>query len=101
MPAYGDVPRDIFSVVLVLVLLGATLWALRRGARSNVPAHLARWRGRPAPGNAKSIETIQRIALTPQHSLHIVRVHGRELIVATHPQGCALLLETSGGSQCP
>jgi flagellar biogenesis protein FliO len=50
-------------------------------------------------GKSRSIETLQRIALTPQHSLHLVRIHGRELLVATHPQGCALLLETSGRTE--
>ena len=31
--------------------------------------------------------------------LHLVRINGRELVVATHPQGCALLLEIPGGGQ--
>jgi flagellar biogenesis protein FliO len=82
--------RDLLSVVAVLALLGAALWALRRGVGARLPG---------AFGKSRSIETLQRIALTPQHSLHLVRIHGRELLVATHPQGCALLLETSGRTE--
>jgi hypothetical protein len=29
--------------------------------------------------------------LTPQHTLHIVRVNGREILIATHPQGCSVV----------
>jgi flagellar biogenesis protein FliO len=84
------VGREVLAVLAVFALLGTVLWVLRRGVGARLPR---------ASGKSRSIETIQRIALTPQHSLHLVRIHGRELLVATHPQGCALLLETSGGGQ--
>jgi len=80
--------REGFSVLAVFSLLGAVLWTLRRGAG---------WRAaftRRLSGN-KSIQTIERMTLTPQHSLHLVRFNGRELLVATHPHGCALLLDTT------
>ena len=97
-----DVIRDVFSVLAVFGLLGAALWALRRGAVTGWGGAVRGWPGafaRQAQGKSKSLETVERMALTPQHSLHLVRIHGRELVVATHPQGCALLLETSGGRQ--
>jgi len=100
-----DVVREVVSVLAVFGLLAAALWALRRGALTNMPGRLSRgwsrgWpRVRPALGPGRSLETIQRLPLTPQHSLHLVRIHGRELVVATHPHGCALLLETSGANQ--
>jgi hypothetical protein len=34
---------------------------------------------------------VERLALTPQHTLHIVRINGREVLVATHPQGCSVV----------
>jgi flagellar biogenesis protein FliO len=83
--------RQVFSVLLVLSLLGLALWKLRR--RSS-PAGWWWWR-KSAEG-ARALETVERLALTPQHALHLVRVHGRELVVATHPQGCTLLGENSG-----
>jgi hypothetical protein len=30
-------------------------------------------------------------ALTPQHALHLVCIHGREVLVATHLQGCSVI----------
>jgi flagellar biogenesis protein FliO len=98
-----DALRDVVSVLAVFALLGGALWTLRRGAGASLPravtASLPGWPGRPAAQKGGSIETVQRMALTPQHSLHLVRINGRELVVATHPHGCALLLETSGESQ--
>jgi len=34
---------------------------------------------------------LERLALTPQHTLHLVRIQGREVLVATHPQGCSVV----------
>ena len=81
--------RQISSVLLVFGLLGGALWALRRNGS-------AMWR-RPQCGG-KPLRSLQRLALTPQHSLHLVHVNGRELIVATHPQGCTVVSEMSKGS---
>ena len=69
-------------------------WARRCGrcaaaARLRLPGAM-----RPA-GRGRSLESVERLALTPQHSLHLVRIGGREVVVATHPQGCALLTERS------
>jgi flagellar biogenesis protein FliO len=85
-----DGVREGFSVLAVFGLLGAALWTLRRGPgwRAAFTRRLTR---------NKSIETIERMALTPQHSLHLVRFNGRELLVATHPHGCALLLDNTEG----
>ena len=80
-----EMARQMASVVAVFALLGATLWLLRGGGWAKLRAV------RRGPG--KRLESIERLALTPQHSLHLVRIGGKELVVATHPQGCALLLE--------
>jgi flagellar biogenesis protein FliO len=39
----------------------------------------------------RQIEVIDRIALTHQHSLHLVSLRGKWLAVAVTPQGCQLL----------
>jgi flagellar biogenesis protein FliO len=46
----------------------------------------------------RSLEALERLALTPQHSLHLVRIGGREVVVATYPQGCVLLTERALGA---
>jgi len=84
-----EIARQAVSVLLVFALLGAALWALRRRGA----IHWQRQRGR-----AKSLQSLERLALTPQHSLHLIRIDGRELIVATHPQGCSMLAEMKPGA---
>jgi flagellar biosynthesis protein FliO len=87
-----DVLRQIFSVLLVFTLLGAVLWLLRRGGRISFQGFTARGIARTrVQGNTRSMVAVERLALTPQHTLHMVRVHGREVLVATHPQGCSLV----------
>ncbi len=73
--------QQIWPVAFVLVLLGAVLWLMRRG----LPRVWAR------QGAVKSIESLERLTLTPQHTLHRVRAGGRELLVATHPHGCTVI----------
>lgn len=84
-----DVLRQILSVLLVFSLLGAVLWASKRGGRISF-AGLARKR---ILGNTRSLIAVERLSLTPQHTLHIVRVNGREVLVATHPHGCSVVTE--------
>jgi hypothetical protein len=90
------------SVLAVFAALGGALFALRRGSLGWLKLGAVRW-GSPrwgslrfarAPARSKSLATMERLALTPQHSLHLVRIQGREVVVATHPHGCTLL---SGG----
>ena len=81
-----ETARQGLAVVFVLALLGTALWALRRGAG---PLHALR-RGKD---KAQSLEIVERVALTPQHSLHVVRAGASEWILATHPQGCTVIRE--------
>ena len=87
-----EIARQMISLVLVFSLLAAALWVLRRGGAATFRA---RWWRRPR--RDKTIEPMERLALTPQHALHLVRIDGRVLVVATYPQGCALLTETRQG----
>lgn len=87
-----EIARQVSAVMLVFALLGAALWALRRGGRLRFPTGL-----RPA-SRGRSLESLERLALTPQHSLHLVKIGGREVVVATYPQGCALLTERAQGA---
>ena len=59
-----EIARQVLAVVFVLTLLGTALWALRRGAG---PLQAAR-RGKD---KTKSLQIIERVALTPQRSLAI------------------------------
>lgn len=74
---------QIAAVSAVLGLLGATLWWLRRrGIAGLVPA------GRTG---RRRLESLERLPLGPQHTLHLVRLGETALLVASSPAGCALV----------
>jgi hypothetical protein len=73
--------REAAAVCAVFGLLGVAIWTLR--SRVGIIGTRA----------GKSLTAVERIALTPHHALHLVHAPGRELLVATHPQGCTLLLQ--------
>lgn len=84
-----EMARQILSVLAVFGLLGAMLWLLRGGGR-------VRFRGLGAGPRPKQLASLERLPLTANHALHLVRIGSREVVVATHPQGCALLVEHNG-----
>jgi len=96
-----DMARQMGAVALVLGLLAAVLWLARRGAAAGSLNPRRTWnaewlrtlRSNPATPKspAKSLERLGRLSLTPHHTLHLVRIQGLELIVATHPQGCSVV----------
>jgi flagellar biosynthetic protein FliO len=85
-----DAIQPIAAVVLVLTLLGGALFFLKkRGAASfHLPGSGSR------RGGSRRMEVIERVALGPQHALHMVRVGDRTVVVATAPSSCRLLCET-------
>jgi flagellar biogenesis protein FliO len=78
-----DAIREIAAVAVVLGLLGALLWRLRRRGFAGV-LPLGRPRGR-------QLECVERLALGPQHAIHLIRLGGRGLLVTSSPSGCALM----------
>ena len=77
--------QQAISVVLVLCLLGGTLWWLRRKGMAQLAFKA------PGMGRRKSIQVLERLALTPQHSLHLVKVDDRTMLIAASPAGCSIL----------
>lgn len=80
-----DSIQQALSVVVVLALLGAALWWLRSRGMAQFAFKT------PGTGKRKSIQVIERMALTPQHSLHLVRVADRTMLIAASPAGCSIL----------
>jgi flagellar biosynthetic protein FliO len=78
-----EVMGQMAAVAVVLSLLGATLWALRR--RGFAGLNLARRSG------GRRMECVERLSLGPQQVLHLVRMGKVELLVASSPAGCSLL----------
>jgi flagellar biogenesis protein FliO len=77
-----DIVRESLAIVLVFTLLAAALWVLRKKG----------WTGqRRTKAAAGAIELRGRLVLTARHSVHLVRVGDRNLILALHPDGVTFL----------
>ena len=74
--------RELAAVGGVLLLLGAVLWWLRRKG-------VAQSGG--GGGRVRSLQVVERAALAPQHSLCLVRLAGRGLLVGVSPAGSTVL----------
>ena len=89
--------QQMLAVLMVFALLaGLMLWLRRRG--------IARFRFRTGftrRKTARRLELLERLPLTPQHSLHVVRMGGRALLIGVSPSGCALLESWDNGSGAP
>ncbi len=76
--------RQLVSIAAVLGLLMAVLYWLKRQAGGSVRMG---WRDR----TGRSVEVVERAALTPQHSLHVVRVKRDLFLFSAGPGGVALV----------
>ncbi|HBY60445.1 MAG TPA: hypothetical protein DEH78_11520 [Solibacterales bacterium] len=54
-----------------------------------------------AAGRRRTLESVDKLRLSPHHVLHLVRARGRLLLVSVHPQGSALVadLGATGGKR--
>jgi flagellar biosynthetic protein FliO len=72
-------------VAIVLGILCGGLWLLKHKGWAQTSIRRTRGDGRPR------LEVIDRLSLTPHHSLHLVRLADRTLLVGLSPNGCNLL----------
>ena len=72
-------------VFVVFALLGGMLWMLRRKGLASF-RFVAK-----ASGPGRQLQVIERLPLTPQHSVHLIRVADRTLLIGVAPGGCTLL----------
>jgi len=77
--------RQVLAVLLVLGLLGGALYWLRsKGAARLTIKGFGR-------STTRQMRSIEQLRLSPQHSLHMVKVGDRILLVALSPGGCSVL----------
>ena len=80
-----DFLEPLAAIGFVMALLGASLFLLKkRGAVSF-----------RSSGGKKRMESVERLALGPQHALHLIRLDGRSVLVATAPTSVQVLGETN------
>ena len=77
--------EQILAAVFVIALLFVTVWMLRRKglAVANSP-----WKRK---GRSSSMQTVERLQLTAQHSLHLVRLGDELILVGVSPSSCEKL----------
>lgn len=77
--------EQIAMVLAVFALLGGLLWFAKRRGMASFPM------GSRRGGSARRLEVLERLPLTAQHALHLVRVSDRTVLIATAPSSCTLL----------
>ena len=80
-----EVFQQFLIVLIVLGLLCGALWALKRKGWASTGLRRKREEGAPR------LEVIDRLPLTQHHSLHLVRLADRTLLIGLSPSGCNLL----------
>jgi flagellar biogenesis protein FliO len=83
--------QQLFAVAAVIAVLCGGLWLLKRKGWAQ-----SGWRRGGEDGRLR-LEVVDRLPLTPQHSLHLVRWADRTLLIALSPHGCELLESAPSG----
>ena len=73
-----DLIQPIAAIVFVGALLAGALFLLKKRGHGSIPG-------------GHSLEVLERVALGPQHALHLVRAGDRVVLIATAPASCQLL----------
>jgi flagellar biosynthetic protein FliO len=80
-----ELTEQITMVLVVFALLGGLLWLLKKRGIASLPVV-----GRRAAG-IRQMEVLERVPLTPQHAVHLVRVSGKVILIGTAPSSCTIL----------
>src|SRR5690348_11088486 len=80
-----EILEQITMVFVVFALLGGMLWVLRRKGMASFRLP------RRGSSGRRQLEIIERLPLTPSHSIHLVRFADRTLLIGVAPGGCTLL----------
>lgn len=73
--------QQMLAVLAVFGILGGALWWLRRRG-------LARFSMTTSRKNQGVLSQVERLPLSPTHSLHLVRMADRVILIASWPGGC-------------
>jgi flagellar biosynthetic protein FliO len=83
------------AVFFVLALLFGLLWLARH---KGLAALSAGWTKSRTGRSERQMRVVERVALSGQHSLHLVSCAGRLLVVAVSPNGCSTLADYAENS---
>jgi flagellar biosynthetic protein FliO len=71
------------AAFLVLLLLVAFLWVMRRRGLATFNLALSK-----SLAKQKAMQVIERLPLTAHHSLHLVRIQDRVILIGVSPSSC-------------
>ncbi|MBZ5610060.1 MAG: flagellar biosynthetic protein FliO [Acidobacteriia bacterium] len=77
--------EQVAMVLAVFALLGGVLWMLKKRGFASLALPTRRGSG------SRRLEVLERVPLTPQHAVHLVRVSGKIVLIGTAPSACTLL----------
>jgi len=89
-----ELTEQLAMVLLVFALLGGLVWALKKRGLASLPIPRRKNNG------TRQMEVIERVPLTPQHAIHLVRVAGKVVLIGTAPSSCTIL-ETNAVESLP
>lgn len=72
------------AALLVLLLLIAFLWVMRRRGLASFNLALTR-----RLAKQRFMQVVERVPLTASHSLHLVRIQDRMILIGVSPAGCS------------
>lgn len=91
-----EILPQLLAILAVFALLGLTLWWLRRNGmvqlRSCLPARFSTAGGR---SQSRLLGRVEALQLTPTHSLSLIRLADRAILIGTSPAGFHLVESTS------
>jgi len=84
-----DMYRQFWGVLAVLGILVAALYLLKQRG-------IVRFSGvRAFGGPDRIVKVIERIPLTAQHTMHVVQIGHRRVLISSSPGSCQLITEIS------
>lgn len=85
--------EQILAALFVIGLLLATVWVLRR--KGFAAANPIWKRGRCS----NNMQVIEKLSLTAQHSLHLVRLGDELILIGVSPSSCGQIATVRAGAQ--
>jgi flagellar biogenesis protein FliO len=82
-----DMYRQFFLVLVVLGILVTALYLLKQRG-------VVRFKGLPG-GPDRVMKVVERVPLTAQHTVHLVQIGHRKVLIASSPGSCQLITEIS------
>jgi flagellar biogenesis protein FliO len=86
-----DLVRQSLAITFVFALLWTALWLLRKKGQIRIGS-------RKLPRGCGMLESRGKLVLSQQHTIHLVRIGQRDLVLALHPAGVTLLAEIAAAA---